>query len=363
MDESSRNRAEPTRRGRFDPGPGYVYPASRGDGRRAPFGATRSDRARDAAGLGMAGPSHPDAAGDPGRGPRFGPTIGTRPAGAPPEGHSPYGAPPPWYPAGRDGRAQPAPREGAGGLVKLVGLLLSLTVVLGGLLASRNEATIRLLASGGQWDEVARFAGRSVASTIDEQPAFATVPGAPDLPLCASVSASDGRDLADAMNLMRRTDEGRRLFDQLLDELVCVGVEDIPYNSGYAYASQSSLTGDWSRSTIMVDSDILHAGESDVVAALLVHEATHIDRYINGLACDYDESCTVLANGVELEEEVAAHAAEAEWWIEAYGEDGKRFAIGYDYGLNRLADAYLEGRVAFESHVRELRGDTREGGF
>jgi len=241
-------------------------------------------------------------------------------------------------------------------------VLLIAALGFGGMVAIRHAPTIELLVSGARRGEVARYAGRSVVNTIDEQPAFATVAGAPTLPLCADVGPADARDLADAMNLMRRTDEGHRLFDQLVDENICVGVEEIDYNSGYAFASQSPLTGSWSRSYIMVDADLLRAGEIDVVAALLVHEATHMDRYINSLACDYSQSCTMLANGVELEEELAAHAAEAEWWIAAYGEDGKRFAIGYDYGLNRLARAYLDGAAAVEAHVSRLRGDPREGG-
>lgn len=243
----------------------------------------------------------------------------------------------------------------------MIGVLLIATVGVGAVAGLRYAATVELLLAGSELRDAARAASRTAADAIDEQPAFATVPGAPELPLCEGTTATDARRLADAMNLMRRTDEGQRLFAQLLDEGICVGVEEIAYNSGYAYATQSGLTGSWSGSFIRVDDDLLAAGEVDVVAALLVHEATHIDRYVNGLACDYDQSCTELPNGVELEEEVAAHAAEADWWIAAYGDDGKRFAIGYDYGLNQLVDAYLQGPTAFTEHVRSLRDDPREG--
>jgi hypothetical protein len=103
-------------------------------------------------------------------------------------------------------------------------------------------------------------------------------------------------------------------------------------------------------------------GEADVLAAIMVHEATHVDRYLQGTACSYADRCTLLPNGVELEEEIAAHGAEAEWWIESYGEDGKRFAFGYDYGMNELVEAYLDGPAAFAAYVREIRSDDREGG-
>jgi hypothetical protein len=68
-----------------------------------------------------------------------------------------------------------------------------------------------------------------------------------------------------------------------------------------------------------------------------------------------------LPNGVEIDEEVAAHTAEAEWWIAAFGTDGKRFAVRNDYGENRLARAYLRGPDAFRAFVTDYRSDPREG--
>ncbi|MBA2754493.1 MAG: hypothetical protein H0U40_08550 [Chloroflexia bacterium] len=254
-------------------------------------------------------------------------------------------------PGGRSGRG--------GGLLKLIALLLVALVITGGPFLNRYRDTIDLVLRTGSFEATATTLLRSALDSVNEQPAFSRVPGAPEVPLCRSVTAVDGRALADAMNLMRRDEEGRRLFRQLLDEGICVGVEDIDYNTGYALARQS-ITGSWASSTIMVDRDMIDAGESDVLAALLVHEATHIDRFINGLACTYDDSCTTLPNGVDLDEEVAAHAAEAVFWRGAYDDDGKRFSLGYAYGMNQLLDAYLDGPDAFTAYVRDLRGDERE---
>jgi hypothetical protein len=242
----------------------------------------------------------------------------------------------------------------------LIAILLIATVGFGGTFMIRYAAEMQLVLDTYGLDGSVSRVARSALGTIDEQPAFASVPGAPTLPLCNGVSETDARELADAMNLMRRTSEGDRLFDQLLSEGVCVGVEEISYNSGYALARETG-NGDWSSSYIMADRDILDSGETDVLAALLVHEATHIDRFVNGIACTFEDQCATLPNGVDLDEEIAAHAAEAEWWREAYGDDGKRFALGYAYGMNQLLKAYLDAPEEFAAYVEQLRGDEREG--
>lgn len=270
----------------------------------------------------------------------------------------------PSRPGRPNGTARP-PRRGydvVNFLQGLIAILLIAAVGFGGTFMIRYAAEMQLVLDAAGLDDSVSSVARSALSAIDEQPAFTSVPGAPELPLCANVEAEDARDLADAMNLMRRTSEGSRLFDQLLNQGICVGVEEIAYNSGYALARET-YPGNWSESYIMVDRDIIDSGETDVLAALLVHEATHIDRFVNGLACSFGGTCVTLPNGVDLDEEVAAHAAEAGWWQEAYGDDGKRFALGYGYGMNQLLNAYLAGSDDFSAYVSRLRSDEREGGL
>lgn len=209
------------------------------------------------------------------------------------------------------------------------------------------------------WDDAASVSFTRAVKALAEEPHFAQVQGQGTNPICEDVAPRQAEALADGFNLMRQTAEGERLFDQLLAEHICVRTGTIEYNSGYAYVVQT-ITGSWSRSYIKIASRFVDGQEADVLAALLVHEATHVDRYVHGTACSFTETCTILSNGVELEEEVAAHRAEAEWWIAAYGENGKRFALGYDYGMNELVDAYRDGDAAFVAHVRELRSDERE---
>ena len=98
-----------------------------------------------------------------------------------------------------------------------------------------------------------------------------------------------------------------------------------------------------------------------IIAAILAHEATHIDRAVSGTACYYVDACTKLSNGVELEEEIVAHEAEAVWWLAAYGRNGKDRAFSSDASENRLKAAYLHGPDVFRKFVREMRSDEREG--
>jgi hypothetical protein len=230
--------------------------------------------------------------------------------------------------------------------------------------ALANQDLLRTLSGTPQWQTVERESRErlhAVVSLVAEEPAFDPAPSAAAYPICENVEGGDQDRLIDGMDLMRGTEEGARLFDQLVDLSICVDTERLVFNSGYASGRQSPIDGSWSASFVMVDQELLRSGETDVVAALLVHEATHIDRYVNGVACNYSNTCTTLPNGVDLEEEYVAHAAEAEWWVAAYGNDGKRFATGRDYGMNRLSRAWLEGEDVFEAYVLRIRSDSREG--
>lgn len=181
------------------------------------------------------------------------------------------------------------------------------------------------------------------------------------LPLCDDVPPAYGRAFRIAFGLMRATDDGSRLYDLLVENDICITVDDLAYNT--AYASARSVRGDWSSSTIVVDRGYVRSVEADVLAAILIHEATHLDRAISGDACYFegDDACTTLPNGVTLDEEIAAHSAEARWWIAAYGDDGKSLAWSSDYAENRLAKAYLQGNRFFRTYVTQIRSSTREG--
>jgi hypothetical protein len=187
-------------------------------------------------------------------------------------------------------------------------------------------------------------------------------PNYPDAPIefCAGVSGVDQRAITDGVAYLRATEDGSRLYDVLVENGVCIGTKELDFNSAYA-TSRWSPTAGWSDSEIIIGEYYVDWLYPDVIAAILAHESTHIQRAVDGTACYYVDACTVLSNGVDLEEEVVAHEAEAQWWIAAYGRDGKDRAFTADASENRLKAAYLHGPATFREFVREMRSDKREG--
>lgn len=236
-------------------------------------------------------------------------------------------------------------------------ILLAVTGA-GGAVAGWQVAAVRPVLA--PWEELAVGIGRIARDSLTERPRLTSVADASPLPFCPGIPPDDAKRLTPAFQLMRGTPEGNRLFHELDDLGVCVRVAHIPYNSAYTRTVRS-FNGSWGGSTITVDTGLVNSGETDVLAALLVHEATHVDRAVTGVSCVLNDTCTELPNGIEVQEEVAAHAAEARWWIAAYGTGGKRFAFGADYGENKLAYAYEKGPAVFAAYVRQLRSDPREG--
>jgi hypothetical protein len=187
-------------------------------------------------------------------------------------------------------------------------------------------------------------------------------PNYPDAPVefCAGVSGVDQRAITNGVAYLRATEDGSRLYDVLVENGVCIGAKELDFNSAYA-TSRWSPTAGWSDSEIIIGEYYVDWLYPDVIAAILAHESTHIQRAVDGTACYYVDACTVLSNGVDLEEEVVAHEAEAQWWIAAYGRDGKDRAFTADASENRLKAAYLHGPATFREFVREMRSDKREG--
>jgi len=175
-----------------------------------------------------------------------------------------------------------------------------------------------------------------------------------------SMGNSDRQALNQGLATMRRTGEGNQLFALLVTNQVCVGVQDVSYNGGFAMTRRDNQ-GSWLGSEIRVDTGLVQTGDAEILAATLVHEATHVARAVSGTACDTTDACTKLANGVTVEEEVAAHAAEARWWIALHGSPGDASTSGYNAGLDDLAAAYQAEPAIFRAHVIDLRSSSREG--
>lgn len=201
---------------------------------------------------------------------------------------------------------------------------------------------------------------RVAADKLGEDPRFEPAPPTGAVPICPGAAESSIKPMRLAFGLMRGTEEGARLYTMLVEHDVCVSVADLDYAMAYAQSRWSSISG-WYESTIVVDRVLVRSGGAPELAAVLMHEATHVARVISGESCQLADDCRLLSNGVAIDEEIAAHAAEAEWWIEAFGADGKRFAFGsQDVGENNVAEAYLAGEEAFRDYITRLRSDPRE---
>lgn len=195
---------------------------------------------------------------------------------------------------------------------------------------------------------------------LGETPAL--TPRYPDdpIPYCTGLGDYEQTVLREGIGFLRATEDGSRLYDLIVAEGVCIGTRDLTFNSAYATARWSP-GAQWSESEIIVGDYYVDWLYPDVLASILAHEATHIERAVSGTACYYVDACTTLPNGVELEEEIVAHEAEAKWWLDAYGTDGKDRAFAADAGQNRLKAAYLRGPADFRTFVRQLRSSEREG--
>jgi hypothetical protein len=185
--------------------------------------------------------------------------------------------------------------------------------------------------------------------------------GSKKITYCAGVTTTEEDAIYRAVGQMRRTSEGNHLANQILGKSLCFGVQEIAYNGGYFSPGQRQ--GDSSDFRIIIDRTELRILSADEIGAMLVHEATHAERYFEGKSCSETDDCTILPNGIAVSEEIAAHAAEARFWIDIHGKpDDDTFTGSVATGsLDELAAAYDAGPEAFRVYVIELRSDPREG--
>jgi hypothetical protein len=173
---------------------------------------------------------------------------------------------------------------------------------------------------------------------------------------CAGVTTSEQATIFRAVGEMRRTKEGNHLANEILGKSVCFGVEEIAYNGGY-FSMRTGPSGP-AEYRIIIDRTVLQTLTDEENGALLVHEAAHAHRAFAGTNCGETEDCALLPNGIAISEEVAAHAAEARFWIEIHGSDDTLSGNSY---YDNLTAAYQEGPEVFRAYVIELRSDSREG--
>lgn len=256
----------------------------------------------------------------------------------------------------------PARRSSLGCLSALVGffagIMLSFLVLIAGAWAIFEYSPFSVYASMPAEEAIGQLV-LSATNSLGEEPGVEPASPAQRYPIDRSVAQGLRAPLVQALDLMRAVPEGERLFTLLVENDVLISVEPMEYNAGYT-ATQWTRFG-WRSSEIVIAADTVRTRKVDVLAAILVHEAAHAERAITEDACFYQGDCEVLPNGVQIEEEIHAHAIEAAWWQSVYGGDGKDFATGTATGENALLEAYRDGEVTFSDYVREIRGDRREG--
>ncbi|MDQ2683143.1 MAG: hypothetical protein M3Y37_06415 [Chloroflexota bacterium] len=204
-----------------------------------------------------------------------------------------------------------------------------------------------------------RVAGLAAAT---ETPAPTVQPSG--LYYCDDTSDEQIRAIELAAAEMRRTATGRHLQQTFADFPSCIGVMDMNYVAAFT-TFNPNLFGSPSAVFIFIHPWVVENYAADELAAVLVHEATHAERLIDKTGCHFIETCQELPNGTFVEEEVAAHGAEAEFWMEIHGPDGTANGVSFtgEAGaayLNRMLDRYLRGPEGFREYVIMIRSDMRE---
>ena len=181
------------------------------------------------------------------------------------------------------------------------------------------------------------------------------------LTYCGTMSDDDHKRLEQAAEVMRTTDEGKSLEGGLIAHKTCIEVEKL--DPDVAGVTEIAWNGSqYAVTDIAIAQELPDRLRKEELAAVLVHEAMHARRTWLGENCVQTDACETLSNGVELEEEEAAHAAEARFWIALYGSGGYHPGIlhsmtGDSLFLNNLVDAYESGPDAFRKFVKAYRED------
>lgn len=91
-----------------------------------------------------------------------------------------------------------------------------------------------------------------------------------------------------------------------------------------------------SRNRIVVSEEIRDES-ADVLGAVLIHETIHVAQYRDSKKKRSPAEC--------ITEEIEAFKAEAQWWAERYGRDGKDQPNRVEQRMNNLIQAWLDKRL------------------
>lgn len=196
------------------------------------------------------------------------------------------------------------------------------------------------------------------------QPVAQATPIPTGLIYCKGTGSADRKRIEAAAREIMLWDDVRPLIQELIDHNVCLTTETLSYNGGYTRVIRTSRGVVVTK--IVVDKQLVSYLKSDELAAVLVHEATHAHRVFKRANCWQVGTCDILPNGVAVEEEVAAHKAEALFWIELHGPTGTLTGVSFSGTVgaayeNKLVAEYAKGSKSFRAYIIEIRSDPREG--
>lgn len=132
-----------------------------------------------------------------------------------------------------------------------------------------------------------------------------------------------------AIQEMRSVGNGEELYRLLVERSICLEVDKLGDFVSCFSVSDPTTSAPFTP-FIVIDFYALEIIQPDELAAILVHEATHAQRLFEGTSCYLSSACTLLPNGVELEEEVVAHRAEALWWGARHGPTGTSNGVSFE---------------------------------
>ena len=146
--------------------------------------------------------------------------------------------------------------------------------------------------------------------------------------------------LAGALQLLRTTEWGETVYQEAylgtnVTELAFANLDEYGW-SGFAALLDPVVERDSILFRILFDNR-MRAESQGILTALLVHELMHAFDQANSLNDFTEEGC--------LKSEILAYNAQAKWWYEKFGENGKKYPTELEAIYNSLMWYWVDGTV------------------
>ena len=184
------------------------------------------------------------------------------------------------------------------------------------------------------------------------------VPGG--IAFCAELDPNTADKVNLALDVMKSTGIGPMLAEILVESQTCIAIGDRDALPGTTSVHFDEATERYQH-VISLSSSVVNEADADELAALIVHEAVHVERSINRLECSAQSHCVLTVSG-DVPDEMAARRAEALWWLARHGSRGTTGGgayVGTQFSAfeNQLLAHYLAGGVEWVDYVTTLPSD------